>query len=873
MTETQAAAPLILTVDDEPEVRASLRAYLEDLDFRVLEAPNGRAGIELIEREAPDLVLVDLRMPEVDGLDVLAYARQLRDELPVIVVSGTGSIADVVEALRLGAADYLVKPIQDLSVLRHTVERTLEHLRLRREQRRHQAALEEAVRVRTAELREANEALRLAAATFEETQQPVIITDRAATIVRVNRAFTEVTGYSAAEALGQNPRLLHSGHQDAEFYQAMWRQILDSGRWQGEIWNRRKDGSVFPQWLSISAVHDEAGAVTHYVGACIDLSALKRQEELIQRAAEEEQVLVALSRLSLQPLAMEGYLQQALDLVSESVAWLGDYDGGIFLADPASPGATPRLVAFRGRDPEELLHYGGLEPAALDAATGCCMEIGREDQRLGRLALLGGDAEPLGEERRDFLHRVADLLGMGILRRNAEAEIEFLAYYDALTALPNRRLFLDRLSLELLAAKRHQAHGALLLVDLDHFKNLNDALGHPVGDLLLTQVAERLRCRLRADDTVARLGGDEFAVLLPRLSDLGERAAFEANLVADNLGGALAEPYDLDGHEHQLSVSVGIAMFPAEGQASTANDILRHADAALYAAKSAGRNAARFYQPEMQVQADNRLRLGKELRQAVEKGQLVLYYQPQLDGADRVIGAETLLRWVHPERGMVPPGEFIPLAEESGLILAVGEWVLREACRQLAEWGKEGPIADGGRLAVNVSPHQFRRPEFVATVEGILRESGADPKRLELEITEGLLVENVEDAGDKMRQLKDLGVGFAVDDFGTGYSSLAYLKSLPLDMLKVDRSFVRDIASDPNDAAIVDAIIAMAARLSLLVTAEGVETEEQRRFLQTRGCHRFQGFLYSRPLPVEGFTAWCAEAISGRLPQAQPAKS
>ncbi len=436
-------------------------------------------------------------------------------------------------------------------------------------------------------------------------------------------------------------------------------------------------------------------------------------------------------------------------------------------------------------------------------------------------------------------------------RKQAEAQIEQLAYYDALTGLPNRRLLLERLGRELLLTRRHHRIGAVLFMDLDYFKLLNDALGHQTGDLLLKQMAERMQASLREEDTVARLGGDEFIVLLPDLATNAEEAATQAGQVATKLRNAICAPYDLDGHEYLTSVSLGISLFPTDDE--SADDILRQADAAMYLSKSAGRNTISFYRPDLQQAADQRRHLENDLRNALANESFHLNYQPQFDAAGGLIGMEVLVRWRDPVRGNVPPARFIPVMEETGAIVALGEWVLRSACVQFRVWRDRYP---GPRpmLSVNISSRQFRMANFQALVSGILEETGMPADALILELTEGTVVENVDDTIAKMQELQRLGVQFSIDDFGTGYSSLAYLQRLPLDELKIDRGFISDIAVNPGDAAITQTIIAMAENLGLRVVAEGVETREQLDFLIGHGCHAFQGYWFSRPLDSEGMS-------------------
>jgi len=547
--------------------------------------------------------------------------------------------------------------------------------------------------------------LRIAAVAFE-SQEGMFVTDVESKILRVNRAFSEITGYTASEAIGQTPRLFKSERHDAAFYAAMWDSIRRTGGWQGEIWDRRKGGELRTDWLTITAVTNAEGAVTHYIGALTDIT-----------------------------------------------------------------------------------------------------------------------------------HRKA-----------AEDEIKSLAFYDVLTGLPNRRLLLDRLQLALVASVRSQCQVALLFIDLDNFKVLNDTLGHDHGDLLLQQVAQRLVACIREGDTVARLGGDEFVVLLEDLSTHAPDAATQAETVGEKILAAFNMPYDLAGHEYRSSPSIGITLLSDHRESVV--ELLKRADLAMYQSKAAGRNTLRFYDPEMQAAVSARTALETELREALQEGQFILHYQGQVGSTGQLIGAEALVRWQHAERGLLPPAEFLPLAEESGLILRLGALVLETACRQMVSWAVKAETANL-TLAVNVSRKQFHQPDFVDQVLAVLARTGADARKLRLELTESLLLNDVEEGLAKMNALTAHGVGFALDDFGTSYSSLAQLKRLPLDQLKIDQSFVRDLLTDPSDAAVAKAIIALAESLGLAVIAEGVETGAQRDGLARLGCHAFQGYLFGRPGPAD----------------------
>lgn len=567
------------------------------------------------------------------------------------------------------------------------------------------------------ERKTAEEELRIAATAFE-SQQGMTITDGDKVILRVNKAFTEITGYSAQEVLGKTPHtVLGSGRHDDGFYAAMWDSVSRTGVWQGEIWNRRKNGEIYPQWLSISAVKNEAGTTTHYVEAFSDIS----------------------------------------------------------------------------------------------------------------------------------------------LAKAAEQEIQTLAFSDLLTGLPNRRLFMDRLKQALTAGARHQRLGALLFVDLDNFKTLNETLGHESGDVLLKEVAKRLRRCVRESDTVARIGGDEFILMLEDLSHLARDAAAQAEAVGEKVLLALNQPYQFEAGEHYCTASMGLTLFGVAVNGEV--DPLMQAELAMYQAKAAGRNLLRFFDPQMQASVSHRVALEAALHEALIKNQFVLHYQAQVTESGHIYGAEALLRWLDPRRGMVMPAEFIALAEESNLIVAIGQWVLQTACQQVVQWERDPALAHLV-LSVNVSARQFHQQDFVEQVLRMVQSTGANPQRLKLELTESLLVTNVEDVVTKMNVLKGRGMRFSIDDFGTGYSSLSHLKRLPLDQLKIDQGFVRDILIDPNDAAIAGMVIALGNSLGLEVIAEGVETQAQRDFLAQLGCQHYQGYLFCRPLPVAEFESLVRRGVT-----------
>lgn len=548
------------------------------------------------------------------------------------------------------------------------------------------------------------------AATAFETSKGMFITDTNNIILRVNRAFTEITGYSAQDVIGKTPHILSSGQHDNSFYDAMWAILKQTGSWEGEIWNKRKNGEVYPEYLIINTVKDNKGEVSNYVASLEDISASKEASE----------------------------------------------------------------------------------------------------------------------------------------------KIHTLAFYDSLTQLPNRRLLLDRLQHALATSTRDDKFGALLLLDIDHFKTLNDTLGYDAGDLLLKEVAARLVTCVPEGDTVARIGGDEFVVLLEDLSEKADEAATETELIANKILASLSSLYELPTHKHRCTVSIGATLFNDHREAE--EELLKQADIAMYQAKNSGRNTIRFFDPKMQEAISARAILETELRKAIEQKQFQLYYQVQIDHEEKATGAEALIRWKHPERGMISPFHFIPIAEETGMILAIGDWVLDTACRQLKSW-QQTPATRELSLSVNVSAKQFNQSDFVDKVNEIIMHHAIDPAFLRLEITESMLLDDIELMISKMIALRKIGVGFELDDFGTGYSSLQYLKKLPLNQLKIDQSFVRDLVHDDSDKVIIRTIINTAHNLNLNVIAEGVETEEQLVFLNSEGCKHYQGYYFGKPIPIDEFEA------------------
>ncbi len=799
----------VLCIEDDDAMARLVQRRLERSGYTCTLAANGELGLELVQRGSFDIVIADYWMPGVSGMEVLSELSHHIDPPPVIMLTGLDDLEVAVSAMRLGAADFLSKDTQGryLDLLPAVIERVISRRRLEGEREAARALAQvtlssicdavittdangcvnylnpvaeqltgwpkdEARGRQAAEIfrtihevsrqpqpdpvaqvlssgavprrgnhtllltrdgrelpiddsaapirdlqerilgvvlvfqdvtarRESERSLRMFQKLFKHTSEGIIVTDPVGVIQDVNHAFCRITGYSRDEVLGRTPAVMKSNRHDAEFYQAMWRRLLASGEWQGEVWDRRKSGEIYPKWLSINAVRNSHGETTHYVGIFSDITTIKRTEERLHQ----------------------------------------------------------------------------------------------------------------------------------------------LAHYDTLTALPNRMLFQDRLEQTLLGAERHDRGFAVMFIDLDRFKMINDTLGHRAGDALLVEVARRLSSTVRESDTVARLGGDEFTVILP---ELVERS--HASQVAQKIIEAFALPFTIQGQELFTSPSIGIALYPEAGLSAEA--LTKAADSAMYQAKARGRNNFQFYRPDASDLAHAQLALEHDLRQALARGELILHYQPEIAiDSGAVTGVEALLRWRHPQRGEVAPAEFIPIAEESGLINAIGAWVLETACREAASWESKGcaPL----RVSVNISAQQVQQGDFIATVSQALTRSGLPPERLELELTESQIMRSREECRERFDALRAMGVQLSVDDFGTGYSSLAYLKRLPITSLKIDHTFIRDLYVNHDDAAISRAIIAMAKTLNLRVVAEGVESEAQMAFLRQEQCTNAQGFYFSPPVSAE----------------------
>ncbi|HUW50526.1 MAG TPA: EAL domain-containing protein [Sulfuricella sp.] len=677
----------VLYVEDDEEIRDQLSRFLKRRVGILYIATNGQEGLESWRLHQPDVVVTDIMMPVMDGLKMAEAIKQENPSVPIIVTTAFNETEFFLKAIDLGIEKYVIKPVKTEQLL---------------------AAIRKSAWSAKAELE-----MQLASKVFESSSDAIVITDRGNTIIAVNPAFCQITGFAENEAIGQTPSILKSGRHDHAFYQDMWRSIKKTGNWSGEVWNRRKNGEIYAEWLTLNTVKNHLEEITHYVAIFADITE----------------------------------------------------------------------------------------------------------------------------------------------RKQAEEHVHHLAHYDVLTDLPNRTLLYDRLGQALITAHRNESKTAVMFIDLDRFKVINDTLGHSIGDLLLQEVADRLSNCIRQGDTVSRLGGDEFVILLTELN-----TPDDAYTVAQKLLDSVAQPFMLKGHELHISASIGVSFYPDDGVST--ETLMKNADIAMYRAKEIGRNNCQFYHADMNSRSFERLAMETSIRRAIEQVQFELYYQPRIAmSSKKIVGMEALIRWHHPDLGLVSPAQFIPLAEETGLILPLGEWVLRAAAMQGQAWLEAGlePL----HIAVNVSARQFRQADFVGKVEQILSETGFNPDYLELELTESTLMTHAEENIKVLNKFKAMGIRIAIDDFGTGYSSLGYLKRLPVDILKIDRSFISDITEDRDDAAIAEAIISMAQSLSLRVVAEGVETIEQLEFIEARKCDEVQGFYFSQAVPAEQFTRLVAEMEKG----------
>jgi diguanylate cyclase (GGDEF)-like protein/PAS domain S-box-containing protein len=768
----------------------------------------------------PDVLLIDVRLPDGNGLELLGEVRRRGLPLAVVMLTGSGDEALVVTALRSGADDYVVKAGAYIERLPATLAGVLDNFR------RSPARPALPIRVLYAERTESDvDLLRRHLARYAPHVQVEAVATAADALARLPPDAPDAPDVLLVD------------------FQLPGMNALDVVR---EV--RQARGLALPIVI-ITGQGDEASAAQTIKLGATDY--LVKQDELLQRlpvAIENAWFRAQLERERVALRESEERFRQMAETIGD-VFWLSDPPRQRMLyVSPAFERIWGRPVSAIYEDWRAWLE--NVHPDDRER-----VRVRMDDLSIDDYAMTFRVLRPDGVLRHVLMrvYIVRDGAGQfvrraGIVqdvteRKEQEARIEHLAYHDALTGLPNRAMLMDRLTQALAQAQRRQVEAAVVFIDLDRFKLVNDSLGHGAGDALLQEVARRVRGALREDDTVARVGGDEFQVVLPQIT-----GPTDAAHVAEKVMAVLGVPFMLEGQELHVTASLGLSLYPRDG--TSGELLLKYADMALYAAKGEGRNAYRFFSPEMNALAHGRLRMENDLRRAIDRDELVLHYQPQLDLATgRVNAIEALLRWRHPDKGLVPPNAFIPMAEESGLVLLLGEWVLNEACRQVAQWHAQGlgPL----RVAVNISARQLQRPGLDGAVRQALAASDLPPSCLELEITESSMMLDPLHAQGVLQSLRELGVQLSIDDFGTGYSSLAYLKRLPLDRLKIDRSFIGGIPQDGDDAAIVETIIVMTHKLGLRVIAEGVETAAQRQQLMEQGCDEMQGFLLAKPVPPE----------------------
>jgi diguanylate cyclase (GGDEF)-like protein/PAS domain S-box-containing protein len=819
-TTTQIDKPLVLVADDDPTMRFLIREALEQADFAVKEAEDGAAALAAVKQRRPHIVLLDVLMPGLDGFAVCTELRRQPENahLPILMVTGLDDTESISRGYAMGATDFVTKPLNWPTLKYHV------HYMLRSSH-----ALEV---LRQNEMRLAN-AQRIARLGNWDWD---IVSNRLFWSDEIHRIFGIPPGKFGATY----ETFLKAVHPDErEAVKRMVRRAL-AGKVDYDIEHRivRPDGGIRQIHSRAEVSFDKSGRPVRMQGTVHDIT---------ERKEAEEKLLLA---------------GKVFEHSSEMIA-VTDPQAGIVDVNPA-------FTKLSGYSREEVL--GGkmnlLKSGLHDAEFYRCLwatllttghwhgEIFNR-RKDGEILPILSSINAVRNENGENTHYISIATDISKLKE-AEERLRYLAYFDPLTGLPNRTLFQDRLQQTAHEARRGKTSMAVLLLDLDNFKDINDTLGHRAGDQALIHIARVLRTCVRQSDTAARMGGDEFAIVMRNVSH-------SENVIplAQKILETLAEPFVLEGQEVYVTASIGIALYPADGRG--VGDLLKKADTAMYHAKNQGRARYRFFAQDMNAQVQERLALQTSLRQALERDEFMVYYQPKFDIHSReMTGTEALIRWQHPKKGFISPAQFIPVAEETGLIVPMGEKVLRMACAQNKAWQAAGRPAQ--RVAVNLSARQFLEDDLPGTVHRLLRETGLDPRWLELEITESTLMQKAEGIDNALKKLRAMGIRIALDDFGTGYSSLGYLRRFPIDTLKIDQSFVRDILTDPDAATIVKTIIAMARNLKLKTVAEGVETEGQLAFLREEGCDEAQGYLIAKPLPPEELEPFFASSLRGPVP-------
>ncbi|PTN11979.1 EAL domain-containing protein [Nitrosomonas aestuarii] len=793
----------ILLIEDAEDDAQLLVDHLESeglvFDWRRIDTER---DIIVKLQESWDIIISDFSMPHLNGTHALETVRRLDPDVPFIFVSGTIGEDTAVKAMKSGAHDYIMK--NNLNRLLPTIQRELRDAQARREGRH------------------AEQILRKLSLVVKQATDSVFITDSKGRIEYVNPAFETLTGYTADEINGNTPAILRSGKHDLAFYQQLWRTINCGDIFKGTLINRRKNGELFHEEKVITPLKDAQGHITHFVSTGRDITARVYVEHANARLIsilEATPDLVAIFEQDgrIRYLNKAGRQLLGLDFEEEvSTRHVQD----LVHNDTAQQHISQALLAVR-----EYGIWNG--ETVLRVAKGKRLPV---SQVILAHRNTDGSIEYLSTIMRDISER-----------KHFEAELQHQTNHDRLTDLPNRFFLVDRFTSALEYAKRHGEYVAVLFLDMDNFKRVNDNLGHAAGDSLLQQVAQRLKGCFRSNDTVARHGGDEFTIVANDIKN-----SEDVLRLLQKLRTAFERPIFIGSQNIYITFSIGIALYPHDGD--QIEDLLHHADIAMFRAKSSGPNQYRFYASEMNARSHELLKLEEDLRLALDREEFLLHYQPQLDlRSNRIIGMEGLIRWQHPVRGLVSPADFVPLLENSGMIIPVGEWVLRQACRAHRTIREAG--FDNFHVSINVSAAQFSDEYLFDKIKRTLQDEQMPQQALELEITENILIKDPISATETLRAIHGLGARIAIDDFGTGYSSLAYLKRFPLNVLKIDRTFVSDLIDDPSDAAIAEASISLAHKLDLEVIAEGVETVQQLEFMRTHDCDMVQGYYISKPLP------------------------
>ncbi|MDR3630154.1 MAG: EAL domain-containing protein [Desulfocapsaceae bacterium] len=814
MTLSRPRSPKMLIIGETAESRTCIQTALKGHDISTVHLDNTSEYKHIIRTVSPDLIIVGPLVSERDCKEITTNVQEIAPDLPIIILTGGQRPLDRVLAVQSGAWDCMSVFAQDL--VRQTILQHLKYSALARE---------------NAELRKSEQRYH---SIYENLQDVYFEASPEGTILEISPSVEKEFPYTREELIGTHSSCLYANEDERNYLLRHLHTVRKVSDY--EVVFQDKDGS--PLYCSITAVlqTDAAGVSCRICGNIRNIAVRKMMEKDLRER--------------------EGHYRSLVANIPVGICrYTPGRDGTFIMANPA----TASMLGYASIG--DLMRT---KPSALYMHKSDHIELLARLYRHGEvvfseLLIQKRDGSPLWVALSAYLvkgpkgsPRYIDMLIEDISqRKEAEEKVRHLAFFDALTDLPNRSMLLLHLNQAIAAAARRSSHGGIIYVDLDRFKIVNDSLGHDIGDIFLQKVAERLRRIIRAEDTVSRIGSDEFAALFADIAQTALDAGQKLAKIGEKIRTAMTKAFLIEGHELYITATIGIALFPKNHE--SAEEVLRHASTAANRCKKLERNRCMFYLPDMQEAADQRLIMEKELRGVLDRNELQVFFQPQVDASGLIIGAEALVRWQHPNRGFIPPMEFIPIAEETGLILQLGEWVLFEACRLMTLWKQQGIGGHLQHIAVNISPWQFRQPDFTARVKRVLAKTGVDPSMLTIEITEGVAINNLEDTIAKILELKEMHINFSIDDFGTGYSSLSYLHRLPLDQLKIDRSFTQGLAKGSRFASIVSTIIILAGNLGLAVIAEGVETETELNFLLENNCNTFQGYYFSRPLSPADF--------------------